>query len=250
MKTQLLIAALSVSITACAVDSTDDTTTNTTNDTSFDEGPHQEKLAANGLSPDDVQAVGITSVKLTQTIVNNLSATREGRGTLAYLINCAMPSTYSIVGTYAGGTITYTGGLNLAPTWTSSNLTQTQQRTVSSCMFARLNAFSRNVTISLRGSGYSMDPGEAASHIYPEGVFFGNLFPGTDNFWGACDSDGPTHADRQCAQPGFCSMQNAGLSSCSTSCTLDAGGNATSCVGTNGKTYANPTTVFLDAVSP
>ncbi len=247
MKTNLLICALGISLNACAVDPVD---TNTTDDTSTDDqGPHQEKLAANALSPADLAATGITAVKLTQTIVNNISATKEGRATLYYLINCAMPSTYSITGTYGfNSTITYTGGINIAPTWTTANLNQTQQRALSSCVFARLNEFSRTVTISLRGPGYTMDSGEATSHVYPEGVFFGNLFPGSDNYWGSCDSAGPTHDDRQCAQSGHCSMNWAG--DCATACTLDGSGNATSCVGANGKTYANSTTVFLDAVSP
>jgi hypothetical protein len=252
MKTQLLFAALSVSITACAVDSTNDTTT--TDDTS---GSHQEKLAANALSPEDLAASGITAAKLTQTVVNTVSATREGRAALYYLVNCAMPSTYSITGQYnchpvtgVCQTATYVGGINLVPTWTTSNLNQTSQRTLSGCVLGRMNEYSRSVTVSLRGAGYTMDSGEAASHIYPEGVFFGNLFPGSDNYWGACDSDGPTHVDRQCAQPGHCSVDNTGLSTCATACSLDASGNATSCVGANGKTYANPTTVFLDAVSP
>lgn len=248
MKTNLLIVALSVSFNACAVDSVD---TNTTDDTSTDEdqGPHQEKLAANALSPADLAASGITAVKLTQAVVNTVSATREGRASLHYLIHCAMPSTYSIVGTYGfNSTITYTGGINLVPSWTAGNLNQTNQRTLSSCVFARLNELSRTVTVSLRGPGYTMDSGEAASHVYPEGVFFGNLFPGSDNYWGSCDSAGPTHVDRQCAQSGHCSMDWAG--DCATACTLDGSGNATSCVGANGKTYANSATVFLDAVSP
>lgn len=254
MKTQRLLAALAASLNACAVDSVE--TTDDTYDTSSDEGPHQEKLAANALSPADLAASGITAARLTQTVVNTVSATREGRATLYYLINCAMPSTYSIVGQYncnpltGCSTFTYYGGINLVPTWTAGNLSQTSQRTLTGCVLGRMNEFSRSVTVSLRGPGYTMDPGEAASHIYPEGVFFGNLFPGSDNYWGACDSDGPTHVDRQCAQPGHCWVENTGLSSCATACSLDTNGNATSCVGVNGKTYANPTTVFLDAISP
>ena len=250
MKTNLLICALAISLNACAVDPVDTSTNPTTeDDTSFDEGPHQEKLAANGLTPEDIQSLGITANTLTQTVVNNLSVTKQGRGALLYLIQCAMPTSFSITGTYTGGSFTYVGQFGLAPTWSASPLNQTSQRTVSSCLFSRLNAFGRNVTISIRGTGYGMDPGEAASHIYPEGIFYGNLFPGADNYWGACDSDGPTHVDRQCAQPGNCSMANPGISSCAATCSLDASGTATSCVA-NGRTYANPTTVFLDAVSP
>lgn len=246
MKTNLLIAALAVSFNACAIDSVDE---NTTDETDAPEGEIR-RLAANALSPADLAASGITAVKLTQTVVNNVSATREGRASLYYLINCAMPSSYSITGTYGfnNATITYTGGINLAPSWTTGNLSQTLQRAISSCVFSRLNEYSRNVTVSLRGPGYTMDAGEADSHIYPEGVFFGNLFPGSDNHWGSCDSAGPTHVDRQCAQSGHCSMTWAG--DCATACTLDANGNATSCLGANGKTYANSTTVFLDTVSP
>ena len=73
MKTNLLICALAISLNACAVDPVDTSTNPTTeDDTSFDEGPHQEKLAANGLTPEDIQSLGITANTLTQTVVNNL----------------------------------------------------------------------------------------------------------------------------------------------------------------------------------
>lgn len=247
MKTQLLISVLAVSLNACAVDSVDTEPTLSDDVTGEVGGIHQEKLAANGITPADVAASGITSAQLTQTVVNNLSTTKAKAGVLTYLIQCAMPAGYSITATSGLG-YTYYGQFGLASTWSSGALSQASQRAISSCVFARMNSFGRNVTISIRGAGLGMDPGEAESHIYPEGVFYGNLFPGGDNFWGACDADGPTHADRQCAQPGNCSMTNPGLSSCASTCSYDAAGTATSCT-TNGKTYVNPITVYLDQVT-
>lgn len=242
MKTELLISALVVSLSACAVDGVD---TDTTDESSGVDGEIR-RLAANGITPANVAASGITSAQLTQTVVNNMSATKDKAGVLMYLVQCAMPAGYSISST-SGLPYTYSGQFGLAPTWSSGALSQTAQRAITSCVFSRMNSFGRNVTISIRGAGLGLDPGEAESHIYPEGVFYGNLFPGSDNFWGACDLDGPTSQYRQCAQPGNCSMTNPGVSSCASTCSFDAAGTATSCVA-NGKTYANPTTVYLDNI--
>lgn len=246
MKTELLISALVVSLTACAVDPIDGTDSD---DVATGVDGEIRRLAANGITPASVASSGITAAQLTQTVVNNLSTTKDKAAVLMYLVQCAMPSTYSISST-SGLPYTYTGQFGLAPTWSSGALSQASQRAISSCVFARMNAYGRNVTISMRGAGLGLDPGEADSHIYPEGVFYGNLFPGADNFWGACDADGPTHVDRQCAQPGQCSMTNPGLSSCAATCSYDAAGTATSCIANGNKVYANPVSVYLDAVSP
>ncbi len=252
MKTALLISALAVSLTACAIDPVE-----TDLDETQTDGPDGEirRLSANALSPSNLTAVTVNVGALTQAYVDAMSQTSAGREVLLYLVGCALNSGSTMSAQHSCNaftgvcqTITYTGSLGLHSNWRSISPSQSLQRQISSCVLARMNEQARTVTISLRGSAYAMDTNEATSYLYKEGAFFGNVFAGSDKYWGACDADGPTHEYRQCAQDGHCTMAWAGA--CETACSADVNGNMASCVGANGVTYAQPTTVFLSAITP
>ena len=253
MKTTLMISALAVSLNACAIDTVE------TDDGDVADGVGEgsiRRLSANALSPAALAQTTIGASALTQSYADALSQTAAGREALKYLIGCGLAAGTSITSQYncnpitgACQNITYTGELNLASSWRTSAPTLAQQRLVSSCVLARMNELSKTITISLRGNGYGLDPNETTTHVYKEGSFFGNVFAGADNYWGACDADGPTHQYRQCAQDGHCAPTEwAGA--CETACTFDANGDARTCLGANGVLYAQPTTVWLNAVTP
>jgi len=247
MKTPILFSILS--LTACGIDSVEPLDPI---DPIAPSEPQQEKLAANALNPADLASANITVSALTQAYADALSQTKVGREALSYLVNCALAPNNSISSQYNCGlngcqTITYTGGIGLMANWKTATPTQAQQRQLSSCVLARLNELGRTVTISLRGNAYTTDASELATYVYPEGGFFGNIFQGADYYWGSCDSPGPTHAWRQCAQDGHCSPM-AWAGDCTTACSTNANGDYASCTGANGVTYGEPTTVWLNAI--
>jgi hypothetical protein len=245
MKFSLLISVLAVSLNACGVDTVD--TTIDPMDLVEDEGPHHEKLAANGMSPDMLDATSIPVAKLTQSYADTMSATAAGRHVMTYLVGCALGSGVSQSSTYVGGDgntypITYHGSIGLHSTWKGWSPSLAQQRAISGCVLSRMNESGASLTISIRGALYANDAGETTNYAVREGAFFGNVFNGGDNYWGSCDyTSAATHPQRQCSQEGHCNMSWAG--SCASACTLSSGNYTCTA---NGITYPTAT-VYLNA---
>jgi len=243
MKTALMISALAVSLNACAIDEVGVEQNEVPAESDSDDPVH-EKLSANAMSPDMLLATSIPVGKLTSTYANNMAATPEGRHVLHYLIGCALGTNVSQAATYLVNgvptTTTYYGSVGLHTGWKAFSPTLTQQRVISSCMLSRMNEYGASLTISIRGSSYSLDTGETTNYRKQEGAFFGNVFNGGDNYWGSCQGVDETHPSRQCAQDGHCGMAWEG--NCSSACTGTASN--LSCTA-NGITWPTAT-VFLN----
>ncbi len=243
MKTALMISAFAVSLNACAIDEVGVELDEVPADSDSD-GPHHEKLAANGMSSDMMLLTTIPVAKLTNAYADTMASTPEGRHVLQYLVGCALASGATQVASYTSGGVQYTmtipGSIGLYTGWKSLAPSLTSQRLISSCMLSRMNESGASLTISIRGTSYPMDAGETTSHTIQEGAFFGNVFAGSDNYWGACDAAPATAPSRQCAQDGHCGVTWAGA--CSTACT---GSSTLSCTA-NGITWPTAT-VYLNA---
>jgi hypothetical protein len=242
MKTTVLISALVVSLGACAID---DVGPELDNDVPADEGgPVHEKLAANGMAPEELGATTINVSKLTTSYANAMSATVAGRHVMHYLVGCALSSSASMQATYdvdgVPTTITYHGSVGLHSSWKSLPPGLTTQRLISSCVLARMNETGASLTISIRGASFPNDLNETSNYRMQEGSFFGNVFYGADNYWGSCKGLSETLPSRQCAQEGHCGMSWAG--NCSSACT--GSGSNLSCTA-NGITWPTAT-VFLN----
>ncbi len=106
-------------------------------------------------------------------------ATDVGRGLLKYLVRCAFDATTVAKLELSGETITYSGGLGLAPAWADRPLSLAEQRWVSACILSLANKFGKSVKVDLRGDHLKFGhdtPEEFQLFSLHEGGFFGNLF--------------------------------------------------------------------------
>jgi len=106
-------------------------------------------------------------------------ATDAGRGLLKYLVRCAFDATTEAKLELSGETITYAGGLGLAPAWADRPLSLSEQRWVSACILSLANKFGKSVKVDLRGDHPKLAQDtaeELQSFPLHEGGFFGNLF--------------------------------------------------------------------------
>ncbi|MCW5806997.1 MAG: hypothetical protein KIT31_31850 [Deltaproteobacteria bacterium] len=206
------------------------------------------KLATNALMPAYVWQAQPTfnPAKLDAANLGAMAQTDEGRVSLVYLVGCALNAGHNVSTTVGGVSYTFAGAVGVADTWTSSALSLGAQRWVSACVLARLNETGQQITISLRGSSTSLGLSGTEGSLYDEqeGAFFGNVFPGRDFYVASCRGTGAIHWSRTCATAtGNCGMEWRG--ECANVCS-SSGGNMTACVGSNGTTYGEPITTYLD----
>ena len=148
------------------------------------------------VSTNDPAAVDVSRIhSLRET---GLEQSVEGRKLLAYLISCALPAGVKTSTTVAGQEYEFPGSIGLAPRWLQGALTESEQRWLSACLYARTNYFGISVQISVRADGLdnsdliATTQGEKEYSIF-EGGFFGNLFaPGSPAY--AC-SGNPSQAE-------------------------------------------------------
>lgn len=212
------------------------------------------RLAGNALTPQQLSGASLNAGVLSTTNLNAMASTADGRASLPYVIGCALPTGASATAHWTDGSgfpaqQTFSGDIGLGSSWTTTALTSTQQRLVSSCVLARVNMIGTNVTVSLRGnsSALNVTATEASQYVIEEGAFFGNVFQGAGFYVAACDGSGTAPANRRCAQPNGlttteCGFTYAGM--CSDICTTGSS-YYSGCVGPNGTTYAEPITTFL-----
>ncbi len=128
-----------------------------------------------------------------------LEQTPEGRKLLAYLIGCALPTGVTVSITFADQSYNYPGSVGLAPGWLQGALTETEERWLSACLYARTNYFGLPIQISMRAAGLdnaalTATEQEREAYTIFEGGFFGNLFaPGSPAY--VCLGN-PAHAER------------------------------------------------------
>jgi hypothetical protein len=211
------------------------------------------KLATNALTPAQLAGASFNHTALNQASLNTYAGSANGRASLAYVVGCALPVGTSVTAYYTDGgvpnQITYNGEIGLAPSWTTTALTTTQQRLISGCVLARVNAIGTSVIVSLRGPSTALNVtgSEATQYAKQEGAFFGNIFQGPAFHVAACKGSATPTATRRCAQPTGvggateCGFSYAGL--CSDVCT--SGTYFSNCTGSNGVTYDSVVTAHI-----
>src|SRR5262245_20068259 len=140
------------------------------------------RLATNALSSNRLEANPETA---------ELLATADGREVYSYLISCALPDVMTIQATIPGapdtsppttnyscsnGTCLFAGSLGLAEDWIDHKLASKDERWISACMFARVNANDTAEAVSLHGNhpGLAVSTDEAQIFTVEEGAFYGN----------------------------------------------------------------------------
>lgn len=106
-------------------------------------------------------------------------ATDVGRGLLKYLVRCAFDANILARLELPSETVSYPGGLGLAPAWADRPLSLAEQRWVSACILSLANKFGNSVKVDLRGDHPRLNQDSAEElRSFPlhEGGFFGNLF--------------------------------------------------------------------------
>lgn len=175
--------------------------------------------------------LGILSVSALES--NELLTTVLGRVFLDYLVKCALPAGESLTASVAGTSYTFAGHVGLTPHWGTSALSTSDQRWLSACVFAHVNATTTGVSILLRGNHpvLSAPVGPAgAAYTLREGAFYGNLFSLVPKKY-ACTGEGSTSAR-------LCTENVLGLSPCGFTVPGDCrGGLTNTCEGLSGDYY-------------
>ena len=140
-------------------------------------------IAAGRLSGNEIQY---------SPLPNPIEGTPEGRLLIQYLARCSLRADDILVVEDDGVTYQYPGLLALAPSWENQALSVEQQRLISACLIAHINALGESVPISTRAAGLlHADSVEIAAFPVYEGTFFGQVFS-TDQKMYSCQGDSPT----------------------------------------------------------
>jgi hypothetical protein len=169
------------------------------------------RLAANRLAANRLAANRLAANRLAANHLGAgaLLATPEGRDVLTFVVSCALPSGVTLVGEHGGVTYEFAGELGLAERWARHPLDHEGQGWVSACLFARVNADSLSVRISMRGPhpALAVTEDERAIWSVEEGAFYGNYFTDDEIDWVACrgadqaTSESGGLVSRDCAEP-------------------------------------------------
>jgi len=191
------------------------------------------RLATNALSGSNLEASPESA---------ELLATADGRDVYSYLVSCALPGGIAIEATVPGAADTappesnyvctaercvFYGSLGLAEDWIDHRLASKDERWISACIFARVNANDTAEAVSLRGAhlALTVSTDEAELYTVEEGAFYGNLFTHEDDpiDWNVCRGEGQASGEfgglvlRDCAEedpgnPGktYCGFTYAG----------------------------------------
>jgi hypothetical protein len=108
-----------------------------------------------------------------------LLATEEGREILAYVVQCAIEDGNVLTATVDGQTYQFPGLLGLVPAWEHQPIDVEEQRLISACLLAHVNALGVSVSISVRAHGVvTSTPQERRDYPVYEGSFFGQVLDG------------------------------------------------------------------------
>jgi len=202
MQYRSLVLSLALA-TGCAVEAEDQLASSSSNV----EVPN--RLAANRLAANRLAANKLAGATLSTASVDlqTMAATSDGLELLSYMFSCAEPPGVSLT---VNGTV-LTGGVGLAPDWTTRPLTASERKWVSACLLARVNYYGVSVQLSLRGeaSALAISTEERTDFTLVEGAFWGDVFTGEEpqvmhacpTAFKASDPQMSTLPLRQCAVP-------------------------------------------------
>jgi len=185
------------------------------------------RLAANRLAANRLAANRLAANRLELNVIdaNDLLCTPEGREVLSFIVSCAVDEGQTLEATInlhtcdpaeadVDTTFEFLGDLGLANSWLNHPVDRVGKGWVSACLFARVNAASVPVPVSLRGNHPKLaaTADEIAGWTLQEGAFYGNYFDFTDPAdpidWNACEGvDQATLGEvgglitRDCAEP-------------------------------------------------
>jgi hypothetical protein len=178
------------------------------------------RLALNRLALNRLALNRLSEDRLLLNGSNELVQTEEGRELLRYVAQCALAEGDILVADYQGTTFEFPGLLGLTPAWESEPLTAGNQRMLSACLLAHVNAFGVSVPISLRAGGVlPTTPVEREQYSVYEGTFFGQVFEGDEIKTYSCQGSAATaalehsedRAQRVCTDAsGECGVESVG----------------------------------------
>lgn len=112
--------------------------------------------------------------------IPQLAETAVGRGLLKYIVSCALAESQELTLEVDGATQEFPGLLGLSKDWLHAPLSESDQRWVSACLLAHVNAHGVHVPISVRGSHSALEDGmehtETQDFPVEEAAFYGNIF--------------------------------------------------------------------------
>jgi hypothetical protein len=137
------------------------------------------RLALNRLALNRLALNQLSGMRWGLPSTNELLADANGREVLKYVVQCAMEAGDVMVGTVNGVTYEFPGLLGLVPRWKYRSLTDTEQRLLSACLLAHVNAFGVPISISVRARNvlYATEEERREYPVY-EGTFFGHVLNG------------------------------------------------------------------------
>lgn len=134
------------------------------------------RLALNSLALDSLALSEVDDGSFELT--SELEETQEGREVLKYIAQCALSEGDSLVVEHDGESEELPGLLGLLPGWVEREMSAGEQRLLSACLLAHVNAFGVSVAISVRAGSLSYGQDELREYSVYEGTFFGQVFDG------------------------------------------------------------------------
>ncbi len=135
------------------------------------------RLALNRLALNRLALNRLALNRLALNGATELDMTADGREVLKYVAQCALRDGDILVAEHEGVPYEFPGLLGLAPQWENAPLQESQQRMLSACLLAHVNAFGVSVPISMRAKpGLPSTPDERILYSVSEGAFFGDVF--------------------------------------------------------------------------
>jgi hypothetical protein len=145
-------------------------------------------ITVNGVAPNGLQLNGLfldglnfTYMNTTHVLVNNIFQTNFTNIVLffKYFIGCTLREGEYWSFSVESVEFKYLGLFGLAPEVKKRNFTLSEERWVSSCLFAQVNAFGKSIEISVRSSGViAASEEEKVDFRVHEGAFFGSIARG------------------------------------------------------------------------
>jgi hypothetical protein len=171
------------------------------------------RIGANRIGANRIGAnrIGANRLAVNTIASDDLLSTPDGRELFTYIASCAMAAPDVLEATVDGQTYEFPGSIGLAPEWEDRALSLREQRWVSACLIARVNAHDVSVLISMRGDHEALSVSQEEEQAYDleEGAFYGNVFvPESEPIeWFACRGTAQRAGeigdlvDRDCTEP-------------------------------------------------
>lgn len=153
------------------------------------------RLSMNRLKAGSLDVVKLSTAPLSADGVmlasTKLLKTKQGRDVLTYLIRCALAPGQKVGGVWKGKVYSWSGLVGVAPLWLTQPLSPSGRRWMTACLLAHVNAYDKEVQISLRGNhpALTTTASEVTQFMVEEMSFYGDLFAKDEGMF-ACAGKG------------------------------------------------------------